>query len=166
MYNTIIVHWNLFQLRTCRLCISQLTPELKTKEGYSADNISRRIYVSRGRCCADFVRTLCGHSADIYLRFSAQVKYLNIYLIFKVAQENCLFVLLHEVLEHRQRLNKRCYNKKIYHATHLSFEYVDGNMASARLSIIGSWNCCINHYALLLQTRDAQLTKEQINFSI
>ena len=59
--------------------------ELKTEEGYSADivrtyitgdicphntrtishNISRRIYVSRGRCCADIVRTLCRHSADI-----------------------------------------------------------------------------------------------------
>ena len=31
-------------------------------------NISRRIYVSRGRCCADLVRTLCGHiSPGIYV---------------------------------------------------------------------------------------------------
>ena len=51
-------------------------------------NISRKIYVSRGRCCADIVRTLCRHCADIYLqnymsaqcshyillRFSAQLK--------------------------------------------------------------------------------------------
>ena len=28
-------------------------------------NISRRLYVSRGRCCADIVRTKCGHYAYI-----------------------------------------------------------------------------------------------------
>ena len=32
-------------------------------------NISRRIYVSQGRCCADIVQSLCGHiSPGIYVR--------------------------------------------------------------------------------------------------
>ena len=56
--------------------------ELKTEEGYSADiypwryisalcphNISRGIYVFFVRCCADIVRTLCGHIfPGIYVR--------------------------------------------------------------------------------------------------
>ena len=51
--------------------------ELKTEEGYSADNISRRIYVSRGRCCADiylhgYMSAQCSHY--ILLWFSAPEK--------------------------------------------------------------------------------------------
>ena len=61
-----------------------LISELKTEEGYSADIVRTYIpgdicprcvrttshegYVSRGRCCADIVRTLCGHiSPGIYV---------------------------------------------------------------------------------------------------
>ena len=69
------------EISSIDLNVDKLWSELKTEEGYSAEivrtyipgdicphNISRKIYVSRGRCCADIVRTLCRHCADIYLQ--------------------------------------------------------------------------------------------------
>ena len=58
------------EISSIDLNVDKLWSELKTEEGYSAEivrtyipgdicphNISRKIYVSRGRCCADIVRT-------------------------------------------------------------------------------------------------------------
>ena len=54
---------------------AQCRHNVRTMSALCPHNISRRIYVSRGRCCADIVRTYI--SRDIYphyilLRFSAQ----------------------------------------------------------------------------------------------
>ena len=104
--------------------------ELKTEEGYSADivrtyipgdmsaqcpyNISRRIYVSRGRCCADIVRTLCRHCADIVRTLCEHISP-GIYVRTMSALYSSLVWFL--VLNNRNTIDINCVLKRLHYCS-------------------------------------------------
>ena len=111
----LVVRWPLVAAPIVALVpegLSVFLPKVKTEEGYSADiypwrymsalcphNILRRIFVSRGRCCADiylqgYMSAQCPHY--ILLRFSALVPHRQ--HVFMPDFSTCLLLIAYQLI--------------------------------------------------------------------